>query len=36
VSEFTEQYLREAVRIAEQLDAAAIESVVAALAGTRA
>ena len=36
MSEFTEQYLREAVRIAEQLDAAAIESVVAALAGTRA
>src|SRR5271157_2944236 len=36
MSEFTEQYLREAARIAEQLDAAAIESVVAALAGTRA
>ena len=36
MSDFTEQYLREVVRIAEQLDAAAIESVVAALAGTRA
>jgi D-sedoheptulose 7-phosphate isomerase len=36
MSEFTEQYLQEVVRIAEQLDAAAIESLVAALAGTRA
>jgi D-sedoheptulose 7-phosphate isomerase len=35
MSEFTGQYLREVVRIAEQLDAAAIERVVAALAGTR-
>jgi D-sedoheptulose 7-phosphate isomerase len=36
MSEFTEQYLQEVVRIAEQLDAAAIERVVAVLAGTRA
>jgi D-sedoheptulose 7-phosphate isomerase len=36
MSEFTGQYLREVVRIAEQLDVAAIESVVATLAGTRA
>jgi len=36
MSEFTQQYLREAVRIAEQLDAAAIDGVVEALARTRA
>jgi D-sedoheptulose 7-phosphate isomerase len=36
MSEFTEQYLREVARIAERLDAASIEGVVAALAGTRA
>jgi D-sedoheptulose 7-phosphate isomerase len=36
MSEFTGQYLREVVRIAEQLDAAAIDKLVAALAATRA